>query len=446
MLSQLRTLARLTIESCRTFVYQAPPVGPFIAGLAFPLLVLRRRFVRLEAILLLLSLAFFALRSGFHLWDAIPSWDFEFFHRAGLALRDGADPYAMENFPLTYPPNSLPFFKFFAMFSFRTAARIWLAFNCLALVATLLLCRRVLRTDDAAEPRPLPMAMTACILVSNAAIFGLDAGQMCVWTVLWLYAALWCRIHGRPLLAGTFLALGAIKTATMLPFLLLFFRREDRLTWLALGIVGVALSLISSSPSDVIQRSKSVLHNIRVFQEPGRGNDYSFEGPYHDDIIGFNHWAYCLGMRDRKLIDALQVALTLALAALLFLDFYLRPIPGDAYVQYSLICVFSCLFLYHRMYDTIILAIPLLYCSDRAREQSGLRRASFVAAILGFLLVLNMPRGKPLHDLAEWSETAGLTGKLVQIVVLPYAVWVSLFAMIVIRFGARTDASARAIN
>ena len=39
----------------------------------------------------------------------------------------------------------------------------------------------------------------------------------------------------------------------------------------------------------------------------GEINDYSFQGPYHDDMLGLEHWLYCLGLRDARTISGLQL-------------------------------------------------------------------------------------------------------------------------------------------
>jgi hypothetical protein len=436
MVRQLRTLIRLSLEGLRDFSYRASYVGSVVAVLAVPLLLVRRRRIGLEKLLFLAAFAFLLIRTCYRIRDAIPPWDFRVFHTAGLTLRAGGDPYGNAYLILPYPPVSLPFFVLFGSFSFQFAGKIWLACNVAIAAVMFVFCRRVVPDGEHSSRREaLPWAVAACLLLSEAALFGLDAGTMCTWTTAWIYAALWCRHRGRPLFAGVALAMAAVKIATMIPFLLLFLRRGERLAWLSTGVTGLALCLLSSSPRELIERSERTLQNIEIMQGPGMVNDYTFAGPFHDDIISFGHWAYCLGLRNRTVNAALQMTLVLTIGALLCGDFYLRRVPPHAEIQIALVCVYSCLFLYHRMYDTILLAFPLLLCSERARRESGWQRLAYSLTVIGFLLILNMPRGKPLHDLAGWSITAGIPGRLVQVIVLPFAVWVLLFALVVIRFG-----------
>ena len=44
----------------------------------------------------------------------------------------------------------------------------------------------------------------------------------------------------------------------------------------------------------------------------------------------------------------------------------------------------------------------------------------------GLLLVLNFPRGALLLRFADWTLTAGLAGRLAQMVVLPICTWILL--------------------
>ena len=102
------------------------------------------------------------------------------------------------------------------------------------------------------------------------------------------------------------------------------------------------------------------------------------------------------------------------------------PGPRDELLLAVLLCLYSCIFLYHRSYDAVILALPLLYCVDRARGLRQGRAVWYKAMATGLLLVLNFPRGGLLLRFADWSRNSGLAGRLVQIVVLPYCTWVLL--------------------
>ena len=53
----------------------------------------------------------------------------------------------------------------------------------------------------------------------------------------------------------------------------------------------------------------------------------------------------------------------------------------------------------------------------------------YKAIATGLGLVLNFPRGGVLIRLSNWSQSSGLAGRLVQILVLPYCTWILLASM-----------------
>ncbi|MGC1722024.1 MAG: hypothetical protein WA746_23805, partial [Isosphaeraceae bacterium] len=110
-------------------------------------------------------------------------------------------------------------------------------------------------------------------------------------------------------------------------------------------------------------------------------------------------------------------------------EFLVRVRPVDELRLAVLLCLFSCVFLYHRCYDSVILALPLFYCVDRVRDQSRRRAIMYKAVATGLVLVLNFPRGGVLIRLSNWSQSSGLAGRLVQILVLPYCTWILLTSM-----------------
>ena len=48
---------------------------------------------------------------------------------------------------------------------------------------------------------------------------------------------------------------------------------------------------------------------------------------------------------------------------------------------------------------------------------------AYLAVAVSLVLVMNFPRGWRMWTLAEWSVGAGVAGRLVQVLVLPYPVW-----------------------
>ena len=414
--------------------------GLGISALGLPLVFARRPRVLLERVLLFVVVALLLTRFVARAREGELPWDLRVFHEAGQLARAGVDPYSLplqQNPPtsLQNPPTALPLYEILSIFPFPIAARIWQLLSLAGLFLLVPLAWQLLHTSSLDPPRgPFPNAMSACVAGSLAASWGLDAGQMAVWTTVWLYVALWMRQHAW--LTGMALALASIKPATMLPVMILFVRRKDLHVWAALVLGVVALCVLGSNPAELPIRIVGNLRNIQIDRLPGAINDYSFSAPFHDDLISVDRFLYCLGLRNRSVISGLQGMILFALVAWLVWDLWTERLSPDSPHTLSLIFILACLFLYHRLYDAIVLAVPLTVAADQARRAYGWRRAGYALTVVGLLLVLNFPRGKGIRQLAAWSETAGLLGWSVQAIVLPYPIWILLFAYMFMRWTA----------
>ena len=70
----------------------------------------------------------------------------------------------------------------------------------------------------------------------------------------------------------------------MLPFLLLFHRKTDLRTWVALPVIVLGLCLMTPRADDLPGRLTALLERIKELELPGRVNDYSFEGTRSENI------------------------------------------------------------------------------------------------------------------------------------------------------------------
>jgi hypothetical protein len=230
----------------------------------------------------------------------------------------------------------------------------------------------------------------------------------------------------------------------MLPFLLLFLRKADRWAWAAFGAAVLGLCLLSGPPSQLPARAATLLERIHQLQAPGAVNDYSFEGPHHVNIVGFDHALYRLGLRDRRVICVTQYLLLLVLGAWVARQVACRGrLPRAA--ACSLVALYSVVFLYHRNYDTVILALPLAYSAGQARAARDAARWLFAACAVAIVLVLSMD-GAFLTEVFQWSQSRGAWGQVVQAIVLPYATWAIVIAMVCLVLGARKVQAASAAH
>src|SRR5208337_102245 len=94
-----------------------------------------------------------------------------------------------------------------------------------------------------------------------------------------------------------------------------------------------------------------------------------------------------------------------------------------------LVSLSSLLFIYHRDYDTLILALPLVYCAGRLGEATGRARWAYAAIGVSTIGVLYMS-STFLRCLTGLTLQWGAWGRLVQGTVLPYATWLILLSML----------------
>jgi len=365
-------------------------------------------------------------------------WDFEVYYQTGSAVVRGTDPYASKL--SQYLINALPMFALFALLPFRVSAALWYAVNLVSLFLVVRLCQLILKQSKASGPG-VPWYdhahVTLAVLLAGATTWGLDAGQIVIWTALWIYTAIHALGRKREVTAGIALAAASFKITTSFPFLLLLLDRKHWKAWIAFAAVLALLCLCLYPPDRLARLVAGQAENVRQARQVGEINDYSFSGPFHDDMLGLEHWLYCLGLRSNGVISLVQLGILLIIALGLLREYLTRVRSVDELRLAVLLCVFSCVFLYHRSYDALILALPIFYCVNRARDENQGRAVMYKAVATGLVLVLNFPRGGVLIRLSNWSQGSGLAGRLVQILVLPYCTWLLLASLFMLWYLAR---------
>jgi hypothetical protein len=403
--------------------------------------------------LILLAVLLYGLVGSFPSFGA----DYRIFYRVGGDVWAGSDPYADRQFndhPFLNPPTALPLFALFAALPLSSGLALWTVGNGLAGVALVAWSQDTLRAQEALGGRGGPVAwalppvavagLTVSLLISDASLLNLQLGQLSILAAVLLLGALAAQGRGRPVWAGVFLALATVKVATMLPFLLLFLRKADRWAWAAFGVAVLGLCLLSGPPSQLPARAAALLERIQELQAPRAVNDYSFEGPHHINIVGFDHALYRLGLRDRRVIRVTQYLLLLVLGAWVARQVASRARPPRA-AACSLVALYSVVFLYHRNYDAVILALPLAYSAGQARAARGAASWLFTACAVAIVLVLYLKIAL-LTEVFQWSLSRGAWGRVVQAIVLPYATWAVVIAMVCLVLGARKVQAAAAAN
>ena len=369
--------------------------------------------------------------------------DFDAYWRSGRDVLQGVNPYTITPrsgaMRALNPPNALPLFVLFGLLSEKVAWAIFRTLNMFLTIAVVPLAWAALAAQEGRRPPglswPVVVVLSTAFSLSSAVFFGIGVGTFSMVATVLILAALYAQGRGSPIVAGIWLALASVKFHTFLPTLLLFHRRSDWPTWASLGVVVGALCILATPPEQLSSRLHDNLEIIQALSQPGAVNDYSFRGSQNHSMIGFEHLFYRLGLRDRTAIRWLQCT-GVALLGIGIIRLLARGklSPGGAC---SLVLLYASIFLYHRLYDTVILVLPMLHASGRARSVSGRTRWWFAACATSILLTLSI-YGGPLNALGraspEWRPAVRI---LTHAIVLPCATWLILAAMGFLVLGER---------
>jgi hypothetical protein len=435
-------------QSLNTYYYAVMGVVTLTALAVVARLPMRRGWVAGVAVL---GLAFFVGYGVVMARDVAPYCDFTNFWDVGTDVLSGRDPIDRVrnlSMPPLNPPTAYPMFALLALLPYAKSFAVWTLINVFLCLTLVPLFRKVLWRGEgkgqgyvqgasaAGGLPPESLALLAAFLaLSNATRAGLSVGQLAIFTASAIATALVARDAGRPVLAGLCLSAATVKVNTLVPFLLLFGRRSDLKTWVTLALVSLALCLGSGRAAELPGRLRAWAGSIKRVGEEGGPNDFSFAVRDNSDVIGFDHAVFRLGLHDRTAVRLVQIASVALLGAWLGREVLIRDRLSRAEAV-VLVSLYSMLFLYHRSTDTIILGLPLLYTAWRATTETGRARLWFTASAVATLAVLLLQR-KLLYQAQVFSIGHGSLGRVVQAVVLPYAVWSLLIALACLWLGLR---------
>jgi hypothetical protein len=328
------------------------------------------------------------------------------------------------------PITSLPLFAAFSLLPVALGKAFWLGLNSAADLALVVLAWRALAAQSPERvaprlPAPLVGNLAAVVVWSYAVLLGTDAGQLCTVTALALLAALECQGRGRPVLAGVFLALATWKTSLSLPFLLL--RRGDVRTWVAMVVASLALVLSVVRPGEIVPWTLTNFHAIGRLSAPGEINNYEFGNLYNVALLGLDYGYYCLGLRDRSLLRLLHLATVGLLGLWLTIQVVGRRV-GSRDAACSLVALYSLLFLYHRVYDAVILVLPLVYLTRRAIGGRADIRNLAAWCVVALTLVMDLPL-RLMFAFRSRAQTWA-SGQLIGALLLPYSTWLILAVLL----------------
>ena len=312
--------------------------------------------------------------------------DFTAFYYAGRDVIAGRDPYFSHYGPprqTAYnPPTFQPFAIAMSILPFRWMGALWCGLNIAGTLSLVELSRRVLNLQGgglwAIDPSP-----------GDSRPHGGRRPQHRVaertrgWPVPRpsgpaAAGALGAQATGRPVLAGLFLASATVKPNTSLPFLILFLRRSDLATWPTMAVTALMMIITTTPPHDWVTRLLSWQASAQHRFE-GSLNALNTRGSLL--MLAPSQIFYGLGLRNMHQISVCQFLLIIVLGlALTYEVAWRRRLTRQ--VASALVACYSMLLVYHSTYDTVLLALPLVYAATAASRSRGPVRALLVTSAM----------------------------------------------------------------
>lgn len=363
--------------------------------------------------------------------------DYEIFLDAGKDVISGQDPY-VKGMALN-TPQGMAVFAALAWLPTQLAYHAMLAFFLVGPFALTWLGAAAVRTPGRRTELPAStLALISAVLaLSFSYRYGMELGQLGVVCALGLLAAVALRQTRHAWLGGVGLYIGSIKIATMLPFLFLFLRRVDRRIWAAFLALGLSATLAANPPAALLERSRNCLALIEQQSRPGGHNDVSAANSSSVEIISFDRLVYCIGFRGSVARGISLTCVFLFGAGLLFVALQGRYLTEPALV--ALVSVYATLFLYHRIYDTVLLTGTMVWAMGKAATSDGRGRWAAIGICLAILSVWFVRVGTLRTVVAATHDSDGLFAAFASAVILPYPIWVLIVASVLIVVADRAS-------
>jgi hypothetical protein len=377
----------------------------------------------LVGMLLLASVAEFAVRGPFRLLDGGTGWnDFLSPYIQAKAWTHGSDPYSVQSLiawwpadvsrppfvdsdaaagklerkrgmPSPYPLTALVLISLFAALPWQLALTSWSALSVAAIVvavfALLAVCECRL-----AELRSQLFLAAVCALAPVHT--GLATANPAILVVALAAGVLWASHRQRSKTAGVLLALAICLKPTVAGGLLLFYLLRRR--WMIVltagavttmvGIVGLSRLAIAGTPW-----ISSYIENSRRMFATGSVDDFTRTVGLRFNMI--NSQIFFGGLfTNESTVKLLSEMLGIALfACWIWLCFRRRTSTGM--LEVSAIAIISLIAVYHRFYDAALLIFPLAW------SLLIVRRCSILAALLVTIAPLFVPGPILLRNLAD---------------------------------------------
>jgi hypothetical protein len=338
----------------------------------------------------------------------VPLWDFTTVFSASRVWLHGGNPYDMQQVFHAYaqsnpapplakpdpellttwgsfqPPSTLLLLAPFALLNAGPAALAWLALN---LLCVSLLFPALFSLADIRDIRSRWL-LIAATLASAPVQHALDLGQISVVAATLVILALWALSRDRRFLAGLLLGLAAsIKLPLAAPFAVYFLLTgEIRLcastaAVAALTCAAGALQLNAHGIPWLTDLHRNVVQGFA----PGGINDPRLGGAWRHALINVGALFFTV-LDNATIVTTLTYSLVAALIAAFVRGILRTRNPATDLLCLSIVAAISMLPMYHRLYDAILLALPLAWAVARLDDDRH-HLAHLTLAVLATFLI-----------------------------------------------------------
>ncbi len=335
-----------------------------------------------------------------------------------------------------YPPTVYPVMAPIAVFDWRTAQIIFAAINVVLATAMIAVLPRMAGMGGTTACCWLMLAWAIALAPLHSAI---KLGQLSVIATACIILTIILARRDKWFGAGVLLAVAAaLKITIALPFAAYFLVRGQRrtvvVTLLGLAVFGaIGAGRLEAAGVDWLG---GLGRDLAVLTAPGGYGDPSVANHTRHQLMNLQYPLHNF-IDNHAAVRAITYGFTGLAALMTIAALHRQRQPDRDLLGLSMVGVLSMLVTYHRIYDMIILVLPLAWAFDRWR--SGRRRlATVVMLILACFLL-------PITGIVKVLEKRGdlpaslVSGDIWRMLVLPHEVWALLLLVFVMMYALIAD-------
>ena len=316
-------------------------------------------------------------------------------------LVDNREP-GLPSYPFVHPPATLIILSPFGITNWQIAKHIYFLFSLIITICSLILIAKMGYILDSRKELWL---LILSFFSFKACILGLLFGQFFYYSFFFCIMAVNFEIKQKSFLSGIFMALGLLKPTIGFPFILylLVKKRYDIFIYSILIFIVLNLAVIVILPPSIYDSYIDITNQSLT---PGGNNDYSLQNKRFFDLTSIHTFIFFI-TKSRTAVSIISIVLSLFILIHILLkrDIYLK----DSAYALIILVLLSLLFIYHRIYDSLILSTIFIWLKpseliDKLKWKvifllpvllpiTGLilKLRPYIPEIVFYIMVLNIP-------------------------------------------------------